>query len=154
MITQLNHSKCPYKGKIEFGTTCPILYHTLYPYFLTLLYGGKFTYNEAGDCDVCCPALNGVDTLVRKSDNDGTFDVPDKMRWIINAEVVKVGGCPHGHKVGDIILFPVIDRNNYMCPAIINNVYPFLPIEIPSCIDLKNLRCPDWVKDMNIRVKL
>lgn len=157
MIEQLNHSNCPYKGKIEFGATCPILYHTLYPYFLALLYDAKFTYNEAGDIDVCCPAANGVDTLVRKSNNDGDFDplmVSDKMDWVIHAEVVKVGGCPHGHKTGDKILFPIIDRDHYMCPAIINNVYPFLPLDIPPCIDLNNLRCPDWVSDMLIRVKV
>ena len=71
---------------------CPWLYHTLYPYFLGLLYGAKFEYNEKGDCNVCCPAAKGIDLVVKRRENDGKIhpDVTDDMKFVIFADVVKV----------------------------------------------------------------
>lgn len=128
---------------------CPILYHTLYPYFLGALFGAKYAYNEQGDCQVCCPAEKGIDVLVKVRANDGKFgsDVDADWRDVIHAEVVAVHGpCDYGHGVGDRIVFPTTRsmRTRYMCPAGFNNIFPFLKIERPACINLARLRCPDW----------
>jgi hypothetical protein len=63
---------------------------------------------------------------------------------VIYAEIVKVGDCPHGHKQGENIIFPTCWKHWYMCPAGVNNIFPFMDIEIPKCINKNNLRCPDW----------
>ena len=103
MIKKAGEQTCPWHGTSEESYSsagilphdvCPWLYHTVYPYFLGLLYGARFDYNEHGDCHVCCPAAQGVDTVVRKRDNDGSFDprIGDDMRFVIFAEVVAVNG--------------------------------------------------------------
>jgi len=140
-------TNCPWLGSELFPNhVCPILYHTLYPYFLALLYGAKFTFNEQGDCNVACPAEFGVDTIVKMRKNDGSYPkpVPDFWRDVIHAEVVSVHGtCPYNHKVKDVIVFPTCAKEDFACPAGINNVFPFVnPIEL-SCINRKRLRCPD-----------
>lgn len=132
---------------------CPIMYHALYPYFLGALFGARYAYNEQGDCNVCCPAEYGVDVLVKVRPNDGTFDreVPSDWRDVIHAEVVAVHGeCDYGHKVGDRFIFPTPRgmRTTYACPAGINNLFPFLSIEKPKCINLSRLRCPDWQENI------
>ena len=126
---------------------CPLLYHSVYPYFLGLLYGAKFSWNDRGDCNTNCPAADGVDVIVKKRDNDGSFDprIGDDMQYVIFAEIVKVRGhCPQGHQVGDRIIFPTSMIEGHMCPAALNNVFPLLDLDVPSCIDRSNLRCPDY----------
>jgi uncharacterized repeat protein (TIGR04076 family) len=126
---------------------CPWLYNAIYPYFLGLYYGARFSYNEDGDCNVCCPAANGVDVIVRLRPNDGSFDsrISSSMKFVIFAEIVKVlGDCPFGHKVGQRVPFPTCMVEHFLCPAAFHNVFPFMCLEPPSCIDLNNLRCPDW----------
>ena len=130
---------------------CPIMFHTLYPYFLGAIFGAKYNYNDEGDCQVCCPAEKSVDVLVKERPNDGSFgdDVASDRHKVFFAEVVKVNGhCPYGHSVGDKLIFPVSDRENYACSAAINNIFPFLKIKIPDCINLKRLRCPDWLENV------
>ena len=130
---------------------CPIMWHTLYPYFLGALYGAKYTYNDEGDCHVCCPAEKGVDVLVKKRGHDGKFEecVPLDWRDIFYAEVVKVNGeCDYGHKVGDRFVFPTCMKKSYACPAGVHNVFPFLNVDVPKCINLKRLRCPDWLENI------
>lgn len=127
---------------------CPWLYHSVYPYFLGLLYGAKFDWNEYGDCNVCCPALEGVDTIVKLRDNDGSFDprISPDVKFVIFAEIVAVRGhCPYDHKVGQRFPFPTCMKEHYLCPAAFNNVFPLMELEPPSCIDHSNLRCPDWL---------
>ena len=124
---------------------CPWLYHTVYPYMLGLFSGAKFEFNEHGDCNVSCPASKGVDVLVRRRDNDGSFDprISEEMNFVIYAEVVKIhGDCPYEHKVNQKIPFPTCMKEHYMCPAAFNNVFPLMNLEPPSCIDTSNLRCP------------
>lgn len=131
---------------------CPWLYHSVYPYLLGLLYGAKFDWNEYGDCNVCCPALEGVDTIVRRRDNDGSFDsrISPDMKFVIFAEVVAVRGhCPYGHKVGQRFPFPTCMKEYYLCPAAFNNVFPLMEMEPPSCINRSCIRCPDWL-DRNV----
>ncbi len=150
------------KSDVEFESDkilpqgiCPWLYHTVYPYFLGLLYGAKFSWNEKGDCNVCCPAGNGVDVIVQKRDNDGNFDprISEDMSYVIFAEVVDVHGkCPYKHKKGDRFIFPTSMKEHYMCPAGFNNVFPFLDLKVPPCIDKKKLRCPDWDNVINFDV--
>jgi hypothetical protein len=138
-------------GEIFTSNVCPIMFHTLYPYFLGAVYGAKYSYNEQGDCHVCCPAEKGVDVLVKVRSNDGNFEeaVPNDWRDVIHAEVVKVNGlCDYNHKVGDRFVFPTCMKTKYACPAGINNLYPFLKIEIPKCINLNRLRCPDWLENI------
>jgi uncharacterized repeat protein (TIGR04076 family) len=130
---------------------CPIMFHTLYPYFLGAVFGAKYGYNEKGDCQVCCPAEKGVDVLVRVRPNDGKFEkgVPADWRDVIHAEVVKVNGvCDYGHKVGDRFVFPTCMKTRYVCPAGVNNVFPFLKLDVPKCINLRRLRCPDWLENI------
>ena len=163
-VTQLaGKTDCPWhkqhqtKGKVygedEIFTShvCPIMFHTLYPYFLGALYGAKYTYNERGDCHVCCPAEKGVDVLVRVRPNDGKFEsgVPADWRDVIHAEVVKVNGpCDCGHKVGDRFVFPTCMKTQYACPAGIHNMFPFLKLKKFKCINLRKLRCPDWMENI------
>jgi len=126
---------------------CPIMYHTLYPYFLGAFFHAKYPFNEEGDINVCCPAEYGVDVLVKVRPNDGKFkkEVPSDWRDVIHAEVVAVNGrCDYGYKVGDRIIFPTCMKTRFMCPAGVNNIFPFLEMEIPKCINMKKLRCPDW----------
>ncbi len=146
------HSGKIYKGdEIFTSNVCPVMWHTLYPYFLGALFGAKYPYNEHGDCHVCCPAEKGVDVLVKMRPNDGHFEegVPLDWRDVIHAEVVKVNGvCDYNHKVGDRFVFPTCMKTRFACPAGINNLFPFLPIDIPKCINLKRLRCPDWMENI------
>jgi len=158
MIRQLpfGSSSCPWykdKDKIkefyphQIHKCCPILYHTLYPYFLGLLFGADYGYPD-GECPVCCPAEKGLDLKVKMGPNDGKFkSVPDDWRDVIYAEVVeKHGKCPWLHYVGERIVFPTYDKGGHMCPGGFNNIFPFLqiPYETYSCINLNALRCPDW----------
>jgi len=153
---------CPYhteeksfEDKTIFpNNICPILYHTIYPYFLSLFYGAKFDYNKKGDCNVGCPAINGVDTLIKKRENNGLFDsrISKDMKFVIFAEVINVGECPNKHKIGDKFIFPTCMKEYYICPGGLNNVFPFIDIEIPKCIDKTKLRCPDW--NVNIMYNL
>ena len=136
---------------------CPFMYHTLYPYFLGFLFGASYDYNKKGDCQVCCPAFKSVDVLVKKRPNDGKFDkeVPADWRDVIYAEVIKVNGtCPSGHRVGDRFVFPTTRtmRTKYMCPAALNNIFPFLKMKVPECIDINNLKCPDWEQGVMFNV--
>ena len=126
-----------------FAGMCPILYHTLYPYFLGLLY-----HADMQDIWVCCPAEKGVDVLVRREEPNRSFGHIPPHYWVIYAEVVKVGDCPHGYQLGSKILFPTAYKYMHMCPAGVNNILPFLNINIPPCINLKKLRCPDWKEDV------
>jgi uncharacterized repeat protein (TIGR04076 family) len=163
-ITQLaGETNCPWhKDNQETGRIyelneilpskiCPIMFHTLYPYFLGAVFGAKYAYNEQGDCNVCCPAEKGVDVLVKVRHNDGKFEkrVPSDWRDVIHAEVVKVNGvCDYGHQVGDRFVFPTCMKKDYVCPAGVNNLFPFMKLEIPKCINLKRLRCPDWAENI------
>jgi len=163
-IKQLpSETKCPWhKDSKETGRVyrdneiftshvCPIMFHTLYPYFLGALFGAKYGYNDKGDCQVCCPAERGVDVVVRVRPNDGKFEsgVPSDWRDVIHAEVVKVNGvCDYGHKVGDRFVFPTCMKTKYACPAGVHNMFPFLKLDMPKCINLKRLRCPDWLENI------
>jgi hypothetical protein len=151
-ITQLpaESTTCPWNNNgIIFGRFCPILYHTLYPYFLGLLFGAKFGSGNGEDVYVCCPAEKGIDTIVKKRPNDGSFgdSVPDGWRDVIYAEVIHNHGCER-HGFGSRLVFPSCRKNKYVCPAGINNMFPFLNLPLPSCINLKKLRCPDWKENI------
>lgn len=129
---------------------CPWLYHSVYPYFLGMLYGAKFDYNDQGDVQVCCPATKGVDVVIRKRDNDGTFDprIEPRMKFVIFAEVVNVrGDCPYAHRKGQRIPFPTSMPKHFMCPAAFNNVFPLMRLEPPECIEPRDVRCPDWANE-------
>jgi len=141
-------SKCGWTGTETFGDHCPFLLHSLYPYFLGLLYKA-----DMQDIWACCPAEYGIDTVMSRETNNKLFpDVPDDW-WVIYAEVVKVNGyCQYGYMAGDKILFPVCHKENYICPAGINNIFPFLNLEIPKCINLNKLHCPDWKEDIFYKV--
>ena len=134
------HSKGrDYCGEEIFAGACPILYHSLYPYFLGLLY-----HADMQDIWVCCPAETGVDVLVRREEPNRSFGHIPPDYWVIYAEVVKVGACPHGYEVGMKILFPTAYKEQHMCPAGVNNIFKFMNMKIPECINMKKLRCPDW----------
>jgi hypothetical protein len=141
---------CQWNNKGEvFGAHCPFLWHTLYPYFLGLVFGAK--YGEAGEIKVCCPAEFGVDTIVKMSPNDGSFSdlVPTNWRDVIYAEIIKTNGiCDWGYEAGELILFPTYDKAHYRCPAIIHNMFPFMSFGIPQCINSKRIKCPDWAEEV------
>jgi len=127
---------------------CPFLYHSLYPYFLGLLY-----HADMQDIWVCCPAEKGVDVLIRREEPNHSFGHVPPHWWVIYAEVVNVGECPNGHVLGQKLLFPMNDKLNHLCPAGLNNVFPFLDLEVPKCINPKRLRCPDWRDTIYYEVK-
>lgn len=151
MITQNPcDSQCPWHGCHPQGNeyareailpndVCPFLYHSLYPYFLGLLYNA-----DMQDIWACCPGERGVDCYVRKVNNDDQFeDIPADW-WVIYAEIENVGDCPHGHYKGEKIVFPTAFKKDFICPAGLNNIFPFLPLGVPACINREKLRCPDW----------
>jgi hypothetical protein len=149
---------CPwtYKGEMPFPvTTCPILWHTLYPYFLGFVFGAK--YSESGDCNVGCPAPKGIDLVVKKRPYEETplydermIDIPENWRDVIHAEVVKVNGpCDYNHKVGDLVLFPTYAKDKYVCPARVYNRFLYYPMGTFKCIGMnRKLRCPDWKENI------
>lgn len=130
---------------------CPIMFHTLYPYFLGALFGAKYAYNDRGDCQVCCPAEKSVDVIVKVRPNDGTFEngVPLDWRDVIHAEVVRVNGpCDYNHSVGDRFVFPTCMRSKFACPAGLFNLFPFLELGAFKCVNRQRLRCPDWKENV------
>jgi len=150
------NAQCPWHGTYKDGKEydkdsifpdgiCPFLYHSLYPYFLGLLY-----HADMQDIWVCCPAEKGVDVLVRRQINaeppyyKPKFESVNRDWWVIYAEVVNEPECPYKHYKGQRLLFPTADKKQWLCPAGLNNMWPFLKLEIPTCINLKNIRCPDW----------
>jgi len=160
-------TRCPWHGPYRDGklfnseeilpnNVCPWLYNTSYPYFLGLLYGAKFNWNERGDCQVACPATNGIDVIVQKRDNDGSFDprISDKMKFVIFAQVVKRNGdCPYHHQLDERIIFPTCMMGHYMCPAAFVNIFPLLRLDPPSCIKKDFIRCPDWADPIVLSIK-
>lgn len=151
------HKKYQKSGKIFkareifASKICPFMFHTLYPYFLGALFGAKYHYNEQGDCQVCCPAEKGVDVVVKVRPNDGKFEkgVPRDWRDVIHAQVVKVNGpCDYDHKVGQRFVFPTCMKSKYACPSGVHTIFPFLTITKPKCINLKRLRCTDWLENV------
>jgi uncharacterized repeat protein (TIGR04076 family) len=153
-----NGTTCPWHAQNEEGRgyeqeeivyegTCPWLYHTLYPYFLGFHFGARYHYNENGDCNVGCPAAKGVDTIVRKVENDPSADprIEEDWRYLAYAEVTAVhGDCPYKHHVGEKILFTTGMPKHFLCPAAFNNVFPLMRLKPPSCIDMSKMRCPDY----------
>ncbi len=134
-------------GEILPDKACPWLYNTLYPYFLGFHFGAKYHYNEAGDCNVGCPAAKGVDTMVRKVANDPSVDprIEKDWRYLAYAEITAVhGDCPYQHEVGQKILFTTGMPKHFMCPAGFHNIFPLMRLQPPSCIDMARLRCPDY----------
>ena len=152
LIKQLPGTECPWHGTTFPipDNVCPILWHTLYPYFLGAVFGAKYGYNKQGDCQVCCPAEYGVDVLVKVRPYDKRMiEVPKDWRDVIHAEVVKVNGpCDYNHKEGAVVLFPTYAKDKYLCPAGVFNLFPFLKIKVPSCINPYRLRCPDWKENI------
>ncbi len=156
------HKDCQDTGRIyghdEIFTSqvCPIMWHTLYPYFLGAVFGAKYSYNELGDCQVCCPAERGVDVLVKVRPYDESFKaqgVREDWRDLIHAEVVKVNGpCDYRHKVGDKFVFPTCFKTKAPCPAGVHNAFPFLNLETPSCINRERIRCPDWLDNIYYQI--
>lgn len=149
---------CPWNNKNGriLGGHCPIMWHTLYPYFFGALFGAKYGYNESGDCQVCCPAEFGVDTIVKVKPNDGKFPgwVPANWKNVIHAEVVKVNGfCSYDYQVDERIVFPTCLKKRFRCPAGIHNMFPFLNIRVPKCINPKRVRCPDWKENVYFSVE-
>ena len=143
------------QGEIVYGDTCPWLYHTLYPYFLGFHFGAKYHFNEDGDCNVGCPAVKGVDTIVRKVKNDPGADprIEPDWRYLAYAEIIAVhGDCPYKHEVGQKILFTTGMPKHFMCPAGFHNVFPLLRLRPPSCIDVEKMRCPDYAEVVHFSI--
>jgi uncharacterized repeat protein (TIGR04076 family) len=140
---------CPWKGNRGIDG-CPILWHTLYPYFLGFVFGSDYG-NKNGDCNVGCPADKGIDLIVKTRPYDKRMKgiVPKKWRDVIHAEVVKVNGpCDYGYKTGDRFYFPTYAKDSYSCPAGIYSLFPFIDQPELKCINLKRLRCPDWKENI------
>ena len=168
MLKQLTEPEnCPWhKGKEGnvyarnqvFNWECPIMVHTLYPYFLGYIYGARYNFNERGDCQVCCPAEHSVDVIVKKRPYDERMKgiVPEDWRDVIHAEVVKINGeCPYNYKVGDLIYFPTFARNRKLCPAALNNAILFMDVFNSGyypCINRAKLRCPDWNENLYFEI--
>ena len=73
--------------------------------------------------------------------------------FVIFAEVVSVGNCPAGHKVGDKFIFPTCMKKEYACPAAWYHAFPLMDEIIPECIDREAVRCPDWKSDVTMKIK-
>lgn len=135
---------------------CPWLYFAIYPYCLGLLYGARFTFNEAGDSDACCPAAEGVDVIVRRRQGTGPFDpgIAADMKFVVFAEITKVHDfCPSGHSEGDRFIFPSCLKEKFACPAVFHAAFPLLETEPPSCIDSRRFRCPDTKQPIHFKLE-
>jgi uncharacterized repeat protein (TIGR04076 family) len=142
---------CPWNNsgdRIPLGT-CPVLWHTLYPYFLGFVFGAKFS--PEGPANVGCPAEYGIDLVVSVKPWDVECPpwVPTDWRDVIQAEVVAVNGpCPHGYRVGDRVFFPTYAKQAYACPAGVHNLSLFVTYEHFPCLNKKRVRCPDWKENI------
>lgn len=135
---------------------CPWLYYATYPYMLGLLYGADFKYNEMGDAWVTCPAKDGCKTLVRKREHPGVIDDPrieSSNYFVIYVEVISVGTCAAEHKIGQKFVFPTCMKEHYLCPAAWFQAFPFLDKPNIECLDINEIRCPDWKSDVTIGIK-
>lgn len=134
---------------------CPWLYYAVYPYMLGLFYGADFRYNKEGDAWVMCPAKDGCRTLVRKRLNTGIFDdqrIGSENTFVVYTEIVEVGSCPMEHAVGAKFIFPTCMKEHYVCPAAWFNAFPLMDTPRPNCLDLEEIRCPDWKSDVTLKI--
>ena len=134
---------------------CPWLYYATYPYMLGLLYGANFKYNRMGDAWVMCAARDGCRTLVKKRKYPGIFKdrrISSLNSFVIYVEIISLGACPAGHKVGQKFVFPTCMKDNYICPAAWFHAFPFLDERRPKCIDINAVRCPDWKSDVALKI--
>jgi len=141
---------CPWNNsgdRIPLGT-CPVLWHTLYPYFLGLVFGAKFS--PEGPANVGCPAEHGIDLVVSVKPWDADLNglVPMDWRDVIQAEVVAEGKCPLRYKIGERILFPTYAKDGHACPAGVYNLTVFKNYDYLPCLNKKRVRCPDWKENV------
>ena len=118
---------------------CPLLYHSLYPYWLGLTKGVAWDWSEGTDL-ISCPASRGTIQVVV-----GRIPHPRK-KYEIFGRVVTANECPRGHKEGDTFIFANTRRDSVLCPALWYHAFPFirLPKYIKKCCSAANVRCPDW----------
>lgn len=126
---------------------CPVLFHSLYPYFLGMTdHVKQWDYVDGTDL-IACPALNGVRCVVHRVPH------PTKKYEIV-ARVVEVGSCPNRHKERDSFTFTNTRKDDFMCAAGWFNMALFLklPEYIKECCADK-FRCPDWNGSIEFKVK-
>lgn len=132
--------KCFSESEILPDGICPVLYHSLYPYFMALHFNAKLDYTAGGADLIHCPASEeGVQCLVWREPNAET-------KWQVKARVVHSQKCPNNHYVSQEFVFPDTRKDSYLCPAGWFNAFPFLPLPdyVKQCCKPEKLRCPDW----------
>ena len=107
--------------------TCPILLHTLVPYYITFSRGGDFTWSEnKGHVDVRCPNPKG--SVSGDTAREGSVDFA----------VGALGeACPMNYKIGFRI--PLSSIFEKLCPSVYDVAYPWIQLGILGPI---KLRCP------------
>jgi uncharacterized repeat protein (TIGR04076 family) len=80
---------------------CPLAFYSVFPYYLTLVHGGRFEWVRSGEnVKVQCPKVNGVIMEVEltrfHSPGDGAIKVKIDDT---------LGHCPKQHKKGDMFVF-------------------------------------------------
>lgn len=150
-VSEVN-GNCPYHKKNQLLTPeeftkkkiCPVLLHTITPYYITLKNGGWFRWFK-DDVIVRCPSPKCNAVLALKRDSQ-------KKETTIKIKSIK-SRCQYNHKEGDIITLG--DKDFSLCPGAFNSLYPYmLLLEEGEPIPWKNsknnfvVRCPSNSKEV------
>lgn len=169
IVTHIGSNTCKYHRKI--GKTfdmnhlgplglCLDLYNSAYPYFLTLLHGGQFSWmKERGILNQVyaqCPIPKGnVHFRVERKDLEETIKsegIEKKCQVFLEITAVESlfdsldCGCLCAHKKGEIFEFNQGDLLDHLCPAAFYNMYPTIKTIINSGSE-------PWKKDGRIYVQ-
>ncbi|GAB4353641.1 MAG: hypothetical protein Kow0099_37890 [Candidatus Abyssubacteria bacterium] len=107
-VSTVLHEKC-----------CPLAFHAIYPYYLTLVHAGRFEWVRKGDCvKVQCPKADGVVMGVRPVRQAGLGESAVKV------EVLEVkGSCPKNCEPGDT--FDIDSNQQPFCFQAMAGLIPF-----------------------------
>jgi uncharacterized repeat protein (TIGR04076 family) len=125
---KLIKGKCPSvpesgNGSLDFSLTpddiCLNAVHAIFPYFLTLINGGWFTWVEPGD---------GV--IVQCANPDCSLQMKvfsENLGKVVRVKTLYAkGGCPKGHRKGEEFVFDSSSLS--FCPKALDGLYPYIQL--------------------------
>lgn len=148
---------------------CLDLYHSAYPYFLSLSEGAEFSWMKKIDKDAVygqCPAYDGsVHFEVRRIPlekevlSNGIKKLKDIILTISKIEDRQENNCVCPHMVGQKFEFNQGDFLEQICPAAFNNMFPTINTIISggkSSWEKQNgiyIMCPDNLTKIEFLIK-
>ncbi|KKR03873.1 MAG: hypothetical protein UT30_C0017G0012 [Candidatus Uhrbacteria bacterium GW2011_GWF2_39_13] len=93
---------------------CPLLFHSVYAYILTLVNGGWMNWvGHETHVIVNCPYTNGVAVYVKGNNVPHTIEI----------ELIKTGVCPKAYKLGQAFIFSTRPENMLLM-SMIEKAFP------------------------------